>query len=116
LLLVFGSAMSDETALALLERLPPLPPGRMASCTMGQFEAGVHTGNDGMLHDTVRLFAPDEASVHVTVGAAPTGQAVLDFGAGDWIRINNVDFGSSTPTRILKAIPKPRIQWFVSRE
>ncbi|HLP84094.1 MAG TPA: glycosyl hydrolase [Phycisphaerales bacterium] len=37
----------------------------------------------------------------VTVGASPTGQAVLDFGANDWVRINNVDFGSSTPTRLL---------------
>ena len=37
----------------------------------------------------------------VTVGPSPTGQAVIDFGANDWIRINNVDFGSSTPTRLL---------------
>lgn len=37
----------------------------------------------------------------VTVGPSPTGQAVLDFGGNDWIRLEDVDFGTSTPTRLL---------------
>jgi hypothetical protein len=37
----------------------------------------------------------------ISVGPSPTGQAVLDFGANDWVRIEDVDFGSATPTRLL---------------
>ncbi len=37
----------------------------------------------------------------VSTGPAPTGQAVIEFSSGDWIKYSNVDFSNAVPNRLL---------------